>query len=165
MKDLVIVNRGYAQKVVLLRRTSKGSEKKTYRGITGVVSLKTTVIKACLLFARGAPISVIFSKNVKKITNCGEKWYAGMQVCRYASKYPKCIFLHDHGCVLGDCTSAAVRACSSRGGAGYIGDWIAWLGIWRLSPSACLLARRLPALLLQVDTHHAQKLIKPRLHS
>ena len=67
MKDLVIVNRGYAQKVVLLRRTSKGSEKKTYRGITGVVSLKTTVIKACLLFARGAPISVLFSLNVKKL--------------------------------------------------------------------------------------------------
>ena len=125
------------------------------------VSLKTPVIKACLIFARGAPISVIFSLNVKN-GQIVEK-----NTCiRYASKYPKCIFLHNHGCVLGDCTSAAVRACSSRGGAGYIGDWIAWLGIWRLMPpSACLLARRLPALLLQVDTHHDQRLIKPRLRS
>ena len=33
------------------------------------------------------------------------------------------------------CTSAAVRDCASRGGAGYIGDWIARLGIWRLPPA------------------------------
>ena len=32
-------------------------------------------------------------------------------------------------------TSAAVSDCASRGGAGYIGDWIAWLGIWRLPPA------------------------------
>ena len=107
-------------------------------------------------YLRGALISVIFSLNVKN----------GQIVEKMTCMQYACIFLHNHGCVLGDCTSAAVRACSSRGGAGYIGDWIAWLGIWRLMPpSACLLARRLPALLLQVNTHHDQKLIKPRLRS